>query len=201
MANNRYHNGRIYKIVSDSTDKIYIGSTCNPLCKRLSQHRSAHKKCKEGKKTNGIVKSFEIIESGNFDIVLLENYPCESKEQLHARERYWIEQNKAIAVNKYIPTRTYDEYYKENVETLKEKMKIYAINHKAEKRESDKKYYNKNIDDVKACHKEYYEKNKETINEKRREKIVCACGSTVRKAAILRHNKTAKHIALAKPDF
>jgi hypothetical protein len=32
-----------------------------------------------------------VLENGNFSIVLLEDYPCERKEQLLARERYFIE--------------------------------------------------------------------------------------------------------------
>ena len=35
-----YSLGKIYKIVSDLTDKIYIGSTClEKLCMRLSKHK------------------------------------------------------------------------------------------------------------------------------------------------------------------
>ena len=37
---NMYSRGKIYKIVSDCTDKIYIGSTCEKyLSNRLAGHR------------------------------------------------------------------------------------------------------------------------------------------------------------------
>ena len=36
---NKYNNGKIYKIVSDSTDKIYVGSTTQPLSKRHYEHK------------------------------------------------------------------------------------------------------------------------------------------------------------------
>ena len=38
-----YKNGKIYKIVSDLTDKIYIGSTTQPLYKRHSKHKGNYK--------------------------------------------------------------------------------------------------------------------------------------------------------------
>ena len=34
----QYENGKIYKICSFKTDKIYIGSTCATLEKRLKEH-------------------------------------------------------------------------------------------------------------------------------------------------------------------
>ena len=94
-----YKNGKIYKIVSDNANKIYIGSTTQKLCKRIGEHRSNYKHFQEGK-TN-FVTSLEIIKLGNYCIVLIENFPCDNKEQLHARERYYIELNKNICVNNY----------------------------------------------------------------------------------------------------
>jgi len=41
-------------------------------------------------------------------ITLVEKYRCETKDELHARERYYIENNKCV--NKVIPTRTTKEY-------------------------------------------------------------------------------------------
>ena len=40
MENNKYQLGKIYKIVSSQTDKIYIGSTCQKyLCNRMNNHK------------------------------------------------------------------------------------------------------------------------------------------------------------------
>lgn len=36
--------------------------------------------------------SFKILENGNYVITLLEKYPCDCKEELHSRERYWCKQ-------------------------------------------------------------------------------------------------------------
>ena len=35
-----YQNGQIYKLVNNVDDKIYIGSSCNKLNSRKSQHKS-----------------------------------------------------------------------------------------------------------------------------------------------------------------
>ena len=93
-----YKNGRIYKITSDSTDKIYIGSTCQSLSKRMTTHRENQKAFEKGKGTN--CSSYELITLGDAIITLIEDYPCERKEQLRMRERYYIELNKDICINK-----------------------------------------------------------------------------------------------------
>jgi predicted GIY-YIG superfamily endonuclease len=43
-----YQNGKIYKICSSLTDKIYIGSTTNYLVRRMSDHRSKYIRKKKG---------------------------------------------------------------------------------------------------------------------------------------------------------
>jgi broad specificity polyphosphatase/5'/3'-nucleotidase SurE len=47
-------------------------------------------------------------------MVLLEAYPCGSKDELHARERYWIEKEKCVNIN--IPVRRPEEYKERRVE-------------------------------------------------------------------------------------
>lgn len=54
-------------------------------------------------------------------IVLLEDYPCEDKEQLLKRERHYIES--LICVNKRIPSRPQKEYKKLYREKNKESIK------------------------------------------------------------------------------
>lgn len=48
--------------------------------------------------------SFKILENNNYEIELIEDYPCGSKRELEARERYWSEQyinDGYECVNKY----------------------------------------------------------------------------------------------------
>lgn len=110
MEENKYSKGKIYKLCIKSNiqndGEIYIGSTIEPyLCNRIGKHRSDYKRFLDGKMNN--ILSFKLFEKyglNNVEIVLLENYPCNSKQELHARERYYIENN--LCVNKIIVGRT-----------------------------------------------------------------------------------------------
>jgi hypothetical protein len=85
-----YSNGKIYKIVCNITGDIYIGSTCEPiLARRLAGHVGNYKSYLNGK--YHYVTSYKIIEQGNYDIVLIELFPCDTKDQLHARESYYTQ--------------------------------------------------------------------------------------------------------------
>jgi predicted GIY-YIG superfamily endonuclease len=81
----KYQNSKIYKLVSPHTDEIYIGSTTQRLCHRLSGHKSDCKKIKN-KST-----SSKLFELGEVKIILIEECPCDNKEQLLKRERHHIE--------------------------------------------------------------------------------------------------------------
>jgi len=82
-----YQLGKIYKIVDNTNGNVYIGSTCEPtLARRLAGHIGNYKKYLNGK--YHYVTSFKILENNNYDMVLIEKFPCDSKEELHARERF-----------------------------------------------------------------------------------------------------------------
>ena len=107
MNMDNYENGKIYKIVCSETGLIYIGSTAQKyLSTRLGEHWKTHKSYVNGK--SHYVSSFEVLEGGNFDIILLENYYCKDKYELIAKERHYKETIKCV--NKYIPNRTNKEY-------------------------------------------------------------------------------------------
>ena len=112
-----YANGKIYKLVSNHTDDIYIGSSTQSLAVRKAEHVKHYKRYLDEK--FAFITSFEIIKHGDVDIILLENYPCESKEELHSRERHWIE--KLDCVNKRIPGRNHSESCKAYYERNKDK--------------------------------------------------------------------------------
>ncbi len=89
-----YQRGKIYKIVSDETDKIYIGSTITTLCRRMGNHRTDMLYDK-------IISSKEILQFDDARIILIEQFPCNNREELVSREQYWIDLNKDICVNKH----------------------------------------------------------------------------------------------------
>jgi len=199
-----YSNGKIYRLVCNVSGKQYIGSTTQPLSKRKNKHKTDFNHYKKGQ--FNYITSFMIIEGGNYDIFLIENYPCQSKEQLHARERHFIETTECV--NKYIPTRTKQEwtkdneekiaeykkeYYEENKDRLKTIMKENYEKNKDRYNEQQREYYKENKEKLIERIKRNYEKHKEKYNEKRKEKVECECGSTVRKDKLNLHLKTKKH--------
>jgi hypothetical protein len=181
-----YANGKIYKLVSFQTDKVYIGSTCEKLSARKARHISKYKSFLSGR--DNYITSFELIKLGDIDIVLLEEFPCENKEQLHKRERYYIDSNNCV--NKVLPTRTYKEYCDEN----KDKLKEYYENNKEDILEKNKAYRALNKDSIKQHKKEYYEQNKNKYKEHQKIPFVCSCGSTVKLWNKSQHLKTQIHL-------
>lgn len=94
-----YQNGKLYKLKTAVSPLIYVGSTTKEyLCQRQSNHKANWKRYKAGK--GNYISAFDLFDLGDVEIILLENFPCNSKDELHAREDYWIQQNKAICVNK-----------------------------------------------------------------------------------------------------
>lgn len=84
-----YGKGLIYKIMPKDRNKneCYIGSTIN-----FEQRKQCHKTRSptyDSKLYNYIRKN-----GGwdNFEMVLIENYPCKSRKELRARERFFIEE-------------------------------------------------------------------------------------------------------------
>lgn len=118
-----YQQGKIYKIVCNVTGKVYYGSTIEPtLARRLSNHRQSFKKNKEG--TGDILTSSKILENNNYTIVLVELYPCNSKDELLMRERYWIDNFECV--NKCRPIINKDEKKQRNMLYNKQYRQIHS---------------------------------------------------------------------------
>jgi hypothetical protein len=160
-----YSKSKIYKLTSSNSDEIYIGSTVLYLSKRKAHHFEDYKKYLSNKR--GYITSFKILEyGGEIDICLLEEYNCKTKEELHARERFYIENNNCV--NKFIPGRQINEWLENTKEKRKQQQKEYNELNKEKIRERKKKYRELNIEKIKANDKIYWENNKDKINEKRR---------------------------------
>ena len=82
-----YQNGKIYKILNIVDDDVYVGSTCQSLSQRMSKHRWSMKTNHHTGMLNDKINEHGI---DAFYIELIEDYPCDNKEQLNAREGYHI---------------------------------------------------------------------------------------------------------------
>jgi hypothetical protein len=96
-----YKRGSVYKIFSDKTDKIYIGSTTKLLNTRLSSHLHNYNSY-INHTHNHYVSSFDIIKlGGNIQIDLLQStlYNTLDKHELLSLESHYIKLFSNIAVN------------------------------------------------------------------------------------------------------
>ena len=87
-----YQNGKIYKLVSNISSDIYIGSTVNKLSHRLNMHKTKANKC---------VSKQLFTDDAVIQIILIESCPCNNKLELTAREHHYI--TTLMCINKHIP--------------------------------------------------------------------------------------------------
>jgi hypothetical protein len=122
-----YQLGKIYKIVDLDSNECYVGSTCEPtLTRRLAKHVGDYKQYPKGKGRN--ITSYIILAMDDYDIVLVENYPCNSKDELHARERYYSQLLPCVNKNKnqgLIHELGQKEYKKQHYKANKEQIQLH----------------------------------------------------------------------------
>jgi hypothetical protein len=154
-----YENACIYEIVCKDVNitQRYVGSTTN-LIQRRRQHKSNCNN-EKNKVYNMYVYQF-IRENGffeNWDVVLIEQViDCKDKENLHKRERYYIEEKKA-ELNKNLPC---------NILVNVEKCKEWIEANKEKLAEQMKEYHELNINKITQQKNEWYIKNKKKVSEK-----------------------------------
>ena len=145
MENNKYANGKIYKITDIGYNECYYGSTIQQFSRRMGKHRSDYAHCKEnGRKFIGSYQLFDKYGIENSKIELVENYPCSSKEELCKREGEYIRSN--TCVHKMVAGRSSNQWREE---------------HKDHKRNYDKTYRDAQIEEIKIKEDA---KKKHTIN-------------------------------------
>lgn len=160
-----YSKGKIYRLLLN--DEEYIGSTTSLLCVRKAQHKCCFMRNKNGKAYEGKTSSYNLFEKGQPEIILIENYPCKTKEELLKREREVMEERKNLGIkiiNFSTPTQSAKERYERDKPARLEKIKDYYKNHKEEIK----------------IYKSLWNK----------ERVKCEkCGHEVSKANLLRHKK------------
>lgn len=138
--------GKIYAIKSPQTNAVYYGSTAHPLNIRFSIHKSQYKKFLEGTLPY-VCSSSKILHYKDAFIELIEEYECETKEDLEKRELHYILNNNCVNIKGKGATWTKDDFrayrkgwliknpdyiknYKEkNAEKEKAYQKVYHKNH------------------------------------------------------------------------
>ena len=176
--------GYIYKIVDNTNDNQYYGSTTQTVAQRVSAHRSRFK-------NNTLTcLSVEILKNGNWRYETLEKVLFDEKFQLVKVLREHIEKNECI--NKITMTRTPDE--------KKQRMHQYRIDNAEQIKQQGKQYYIDNADKIKQYQqdnktkmnlysKQYYIDNHEKLHTKQK----CECGGKFMTKNKTAHEKTYMH--------
>ena len=175
-----YQNGKIYKLVSNISNDIYIGSTVNKLSHRLHSHK---------KETNDCVSKQLFANDAVIQIILIESCPCNNKMELIAREHHYI--TTLVCINKKIPFITdiaivngnhkewQKAYNKLHAVEILDKQKDYNVLHADEIAVKRKVYYKLHAAEIKAktelradekaaTQKVYYELHKDEIAAKKK---------------------------------
>ncbi len=84
-----YRNGKIYRIVNDVNDTVYIGSTTQKLCQRMQSHKQD-----ATRRDSPLYSAMNELGWVHFRILLVKLYECENKQQLEAEEYGVIHQLK-----------------------------------------------------------------------------------------------------------
>jgi hypothetical protein len=142
-----YSNGKVYMIepIVERLDDgdIYIGSSAKVyLSQRMDSHRQSYKEWKRGSRTSKTY-SFELFDKygvENCIITLLDSCPCNSRDELKARESHYVRSMKCV--NKYIPGHTAIEWVAENKEHIAKYQKDYYLIHKERILLNSKKTFN-----------------------------------------------------------
>jgi hypothetical protein len=90
----KYEWGKIYKVVNDANDSIYIGSTCQKyLSTRMTDHKG-HVRHPERRKSS-LYQDMRKLGVEHFKIILIRNFACNNKAELEAEEYRTMKEYKA----------------------------------------------------------------------------------------------------------
>jgi hypothetical protein len=129
-----YNKAKIYCIKSSQTEEVYYGSTCCSLKKRFNNHMWDYRS-----NSKNYITSKYILQYEDAYIELIEEFPCNNRQELNLREGFYIQNNSCV--NKRIAGRTHKEITKDYHDTHKEEAKAYR---------------DANKDKIKAYRRAYY---------------------------------------------
>ena len=163
-----YSKTQIYKIVCNNPniDSFYIGSTTN-WAKRKNSHKN---RCNDVNDKKHNLQIYQIMrENGgfeNFNMILVEDYPCENRRQAEQREQYWKDllTPDMNTINAYLTEEQKKEYSRNF-------MKEYRIKKKEHVKEYKQRKFTCDCCKIELClnHKSRHEKSKTHINNSLKE--------------------------------
>ena len=164
-----YQNGKIYIIRNTENDLVYIGSTTKAVANRLAEHKYATKDPK--KQNTRLYVAMNAIGADAFYIELLEDHPCERKEQLNRKEGELIRAYDSIrnGYNKELAGRTIKEYCIDHRDELNEYKREYQTLNRDKISKRHQEYRSQHLEEIHKKSKEYYYKNREKILKRQKD--------------------------------
>ena len=191
--------GYIYKLVCSDINvtEIYVGSTKNQT-RRKCQHKS---KCNNESNNGYNLNVYQYIRANggfaNWELVQLEQVTYNTRPELRARERHYIE-SLGASLNSIIPNRTRQEYRDDNKESIDQYHKQYRDDNK----ESIDQYQKQYRDDNKEKTKQYYKDKKEQRMLKDKALMTCTiCNTSFQYGNRFHHIKTKYHLENYKEAY
>jgi hypothetical protein len=189
-----YSNAVIYMIYckDNNITPRYIGSS-GQLEKRKQKHKG---RCLNVNDISYNCYVYRFIrENGgwdNWEFRVLEEYPCDTKQQLEEREDYYIKQYNEL-LNSKRAKRTIEEWLRDTQEHRQEWSKEYYKINKEELLKKVKEYYKNNKEKKQIYNKKYKKENQERLDEKNKKIIKCECGVNYTYVHKARHFKSQRH--------
>ena len=174
-----YQKGKIYQIINSKTPDIYVGSTArNTLAERMSEHRNIAKNKLYNERI--VYISMRAIGIEHFNIILLEDYPSENKDQLRMKEQEWIQKLNPILNDR--------RAFRSEEEKMKYQLDYNKIYFNTPEIKVHRQTYQKAYDKI------YREKNIDRIRKIKSEPILCkVCSVTTTRNHIKRHESSQLH--------
>lgn len=193
-----YQNTIIYKIVCRdlAITNCYVGHTTD-FTNRKRSHKCA---CN----TNSRYVYQFIRENGdwdNWDMIMIEQYPCKDIYEASARERYWIEQLNAN-LNQRVPytglslVEAHKQWRTENADIIRKKKKEEWIKNRDIHLEKQKQYRTENADKIRESLRLNYIKTADKRAEHSATQFCCIlCHKQMRRDNFNRHYRAIHNIS------
>ena len=104
--------GKVYMLSSPDFPKVYIGSTVQPINKRLNRHRSRWNTC----------RSKELYQTcpDSVEVRVLQEVEVADRNELQHHEVRWLKKYQDRLVNKNMPYRDAKQRYADNIVKMRE---------------------------------------------------------------------------------
>ena len=182
-----YSKAKIYKILNDVDDDIYIGATCQSLSQRMAEHRqnTGRKQTKEWK----FYQKMRDLGVEHFYIELVKEAPCETREQLRAIEGEYIRELGTL--NTKIAGRNKKQYDQENKHKKAEYDRKRRERMGEEINEKRREKYWEDVENSREIRRQQYQENPDKVLNYQKRRVNCKiCGKELSQGFMYEHLKT-----------